>query len=259
MEERTRDGLKLAFDQTGTGSPPVVLVHGWTCDRSYFAPQRDHLAKRHRVLSVDLRGHGKSGRGKGPYSIAGFADDVAWLCRELGFQKPVIVGHSMGGMTAVEVAARHPDLPAAIVACDSPIAVPAPLAANLVAVSQELRKPDWRPAHRAFLSDALFIAADDSARKARILADMTSAPDDVTLGCWEAIVGADMDTALEKCKVPFLYLAAAGPLADFARLRELCPQVVIGQTVGAGHFHQLEVPDQVNAMIDRFLGVSGLG
>ena len=257
MEERSRDGVKLTFDQSGTGSPPVVLVHGWTCDQSYLAPQRDHLAKRHRVVSVDLRGHGKSDR-KGPYSIAGFADDVAWLCGELGFRKPVIVGHSMGGMTAVEVAARHPQLPAAIVVCDSPLAVPAPLAANLAAVSQELRKPDWRPAHRAFLSDALFIDADDSARKARILADMTSAPDDVTLGCWEAIVGADTDAALRNCKVPFLYLAAAAPLADFTRLRELCPKVVIGQTVGAGHFHQLEVPEQVNAMIDRFLVVSGL-
>ena len=53
-----------------------------------------------------------------------------------------------------------------------------------------------------------------------------------------------------------LYLAASPPLADLARLRELNPQVVIGQTVGAGHFHQLEVPEQINAMIERFLGLS---
>jgi len=58
-----------------------------------------------------------------------------------------------------------------------------------------------------------------------------------------------MNTAI----LEFLYLAAASPLADLARLRELCPHVMIGQTVGAGHFHQLEVPVQVNAMIDRFL------
>ncbi len=255
MGFKVRDGVKLAFEETGQGGPPVVLVHGWTCNRSYFAPQRDHLAGKHRVVSVDLRGHGESDKPEGPYTIAGFADDVAWLCRELALTKPVVIGHSMGGMTALEVAARHPELPGAIVVCDSPMAVPAPLAANLVAVSAEFRKPDWRPAHRAFLSDALFIANDDPARKARILADMTSAPDHVTLGCWDAIVGADMEGALRKCKAPFLYLAAASPLADLARLRELCPQVVIGQTVGAGHFHQLEVPAQVNAMIDRFLAL----
>jgi pimeloyl-ACP methyl ester carboxylesterase len=252
MAFRARDGVKLAFEETGHGDP-VVFVHGWTCNRSYFAPQRDHLARRYRVVSVDLRGHGESDKPPGPYTIAGFADDVAWLSRELGLVKPVVIGHSMGGMTALEIAARHPDLPGAIVVCDSPMALPAPLAANLVTVSADFHKPDWRPAHRAFLSDVLFIASDDPARKQRILADMTSAPDHVTLGCWDAIVGADMEGALRRCKAPFLYLGAATPLADFARLRELSPHVVIGQTVGAGHFHQLEVPVQVNAMIDRFL------
>jgi pimeloyl-ACP methyl ester carboxylesterase len=256
MEHRSRDGVKLAFDQIGSGSPPLVLVHGWTCNHGYFAPQREHFSKRHRVVSVDLRGHGQSDAAAGEYTIAGFADDVAWLCRELGLSKPVIVGHSMGGMTALELAARHPDLMSAIVVCDSPVAVPAALAPNLAAFAAELHKPNWRTAHRTFLSDALFIAADDPQRKAQILADMTSAPATVVQGCFDAIMAADMEGAARKCKVPFLYLAAAAPLADFAKLRQLCPQVVIGQTVGAGHFHQLEVPDQVNAMIDRFLQVS---
>ena len=60
MEHRARDGVKLAFDQIGSGSPPLVLVHGWTCNHGYFAPQREHFSKRHRVVSVDLRGHGQS-------------------------------------------------------------------------------------------------------------------------------------------------------------------------------------------------------
>ena len=258
MENRIRDGVKLAFTDTGAGSAPVVLIHGWTCNHTYFAPQREHLAKHRRVVSVDLRGHGESDKPKQAYTISGFADDVAWLCGELGIERPVVIGHSMGGMTALELAARHPGLPSAVIACDSPMAVPAALAANLGEVAKQLREADWRPAHRAFLDGALFIADDDPERRARILADMTSAPDHVTLGCFEAILSADMEGAAKKCKVPFLYLAAAGPLADFSRLQALSPQVVIGQTVGAGHFHQLEVPEQVNAMIDRFLRVSKL-
>ncbi len=143
MAFRTRDGVKLSFEETGHGKA-VVLIHGWTCDRSYFAPQRDHLARTHRVVSVDLRGHGESDKPQGPYTIAGFADDVAWLCQDLGLVKPIVIGHSMGGMTALEVAARHPDLPRAIVACDSPMAVPEPLASNLGAISADFHKPDWR-------------------------------------------------------------------------------------------------------------------
>lgn len=258
VEHRVRDGVRLAFSDTGSGAPPVVLIHGWTCDHTYFAPQREHLAKHHRVVSVDLRGHGESDKPKQAYTISGFADDVAWLCGELGLERPAVIGHSMGGMAALELAVRHPGLPSAIVACDSPMVVPAALAATFVELAKQLRQPDWRPAHHAFLAGALFIDDDDPERKARILADMTSAPDHVTLGCFEAILSADMEGAAKKCKVPFLYLAAAGPLADFSRLQALCPQVVIGQTVGAGHFHQLEVPEQVNAMIDRFLRISKL-
>lgn len=258
MKHLVRDGVKLCFDDTGSGAPPVVLVHGWTCNHSYFAPQRDHLARRHRVVSVDLRGHGESDKPEGRYSPSDFADDLVWLFGELRLEKPIVIGHSMGGVIALDLAARHPGVPRAIVACDSPIVLPSQLVATLAGVGEQFRKPDWRTAHRAFLSDVLFIPADDPERKKRIIADMTAAPDHVTLECWKGIVAADSEAAAAKCKVPFLYIAAAGWLADPVRLRQLCPHVLLAQTAGAGHFHQLEVPEQVNAMIDRFFEVSGI-
>jgi pimeloyl-ACP methyl ester carboxylesterase len=53
------------------------------------------------------------------YTVAGFVDDVAWHCRVLGLKRPIVVGHSMGGNIALGLAARHPDLPSAIVMIDS--------------------------------------------------------------------------------------------------------------------------------------------
>jgi hypothetical protein len=53
-----------------------------------------------------------------------------------------------------------------------------------------------------------------------------------------------------------LNIQAASPLTDLARFQQLCPQLINGQTVGAGHFNQLEVPEQVNAMIERFLAIA---
>jgi pimeloyl-ACP methyl ester carboxylesterase len=256
MRHLTRDGVKLAYEDAGSGSPPIVFVHGWTCNHTYFAPQAAHFGERHRVVSVDLRGHGQSDKPDGPYSIGGFADDVAWLCGQLRLDHPVVVGHSMGGMVAVELAARYPNLPSAVVACDSPLVPAAPLMAAIADTAAKFHQAVWRPAHRAFLEQMLFIATDDPKRRDAILADMTSAPDAVTIGCFDAIAGANSEGAVAGCTVPFLYIAAAAILADFAKLRQLCPKVVTGQTVGAGHFHQLEVPDQVNAMIERFLALS---
>jgi pimeloyl-ACP methyl ester carboxylesterase len=51
-------------------------VHGWTCDRSFFAPQAEHFARRHRVVSVDLRGHGESDKPHGAYPVAAYADEL---------------------------------------------------------------------------------------------------------------------------------------------------------------------------------------
>jgi pimeloyl-ACP methyl ester carboxylesterase len=85
---------------------------------------------------------------------------------------------------------------------------------------------------------------------------MSSAPQHVMAGAYAALYAWDGETALKSCRVPLLSVAAAVPLTDPARLRELCPHAVTGQTVGAGHFLQLEVPEQVNAMIDRFLRIA---
>lgn len=255
MKHLVRDGVKLAYDDAGSGSPAFVMIHGWTCNNNYFAPQRDHFAKHHRVISVDLRGHGESDKPQQKYTIAGFADDVAWMCRELKLPKAVAIGHSMGGMVALELAASYPDQFSAAVACDSPIVPPESLKASFNTSREAFAKPDWRTFQRGFIANALFIPSDDPKRKEQILDEMTSAPEHVVKECFEAIAGHDSESAAKRCKIPFLHILAASPLSDTTKFRELCPTAQIGMTVGAGHFHQLEVPDQVNAMLDRFLEV----
>ena len=73
----------LGFDSAGEGDPHMLFLHGWCGDRSFFAPQFDHFSASHRVVSVDLPGHGES-RAPAAYTIDGLAADVAALGRELG-------------------------------------------------------------------------------------------------------------------------------------------------------------------------------
>ena len=92
-------GTTLAYEDRGAGKPAFVFVHGWACNRTFFAPQAEHFGRRHRVVSVDLRGHGESDKPQGPYPIAAYADDLAYMIEHLGLGKAVAVGHSSGGMT----------------------------------------------------------------------------------------------------------------------------------------------------------------
>jgi pimeloyl-ACP methyl ester carboxylesterase len=256
MKNVYRDGVALYYDEDGGGDPPMLFVHGWCCDHTYFAPQFEHFRKEHRCVAVDQRGHGRSDKPEQTYSMSAFAEDLAWVCNEIGVQKPVVVGHSMGGVIATQLAAQFPDLPSAIVLVDAPVAAPRGLREGLAPLFQALRSPGYRETAQGFVADRLFIDADDRERKQRIVDAMASAPQHVMASAFEQIFAWDDDEALPKVTCPVLNIQAAGPLNELPRFQQLCPQLINGQTVGAGHFNQLEVPDQVNAMIERFLAIA---
>jgi pimeloyl-ACP methyl ester carboxylesterase len=253
MKSVKRDGVRICYDEAGTAGPPILFVHGWCCDHSYFAPQLWHFATRHRVVAVDQRGFGQSDKPEQKYTIEGFADDLAFLCREIGLEKPAVVGHSMGGAISLALAARHPQLPRAIALCDPAVFFPAIVTAGIGAFVTALGTPGYREAAAGFVEQRLFGPKDDPVRRARITSHMLETPQHVMRSAFEHLLAFDSDSAARACKVPVLLIDAESPIVERQRFVNACPQLVCAQTAGAGHFHQLEVPDQINAMLERFL------
>lgn len=258
MPHLTRDGVRLYYKEAGGGEETMLFIHGWCCNHTYFDPQFEHYASSHRVVAVDLRGHGKSDAPEQKYTIHGFVDDVTWMCEQLGAERPIVVGHSMGGLTAFILAAQHPHLVRAAVFVDAPLLLPEDALAVRRPILETFWGDDYVNAAVAYANDRFFIDTDDPERRARVLEGIAAMPQRVLASAWQSILETDSMPAaqdLGERGLPMLYIGAARPLSDLTRLRELCPQVMLGQTAGAGHFCQLEVPEQVNAMIDRFLTV----
>ena len=91
------------------GAPPLVLLHGWLYDsHATWHRVAPTLSENYRVITVDLRNHGKTDRIRSRFEIADMADDVARLFDVLDLAGVPVVGYSMGGMTALELAIRHP-------------------------------------------------------------------------------------------------------------------------------------------------------
>jgi pimeloyl-ACP methyl ester carboxylesterase len=253
MATIVHNGVTLAYEDRGVGKPTFVFVHGWTCNRSFFAPQVAHFARQHRVVSIDLRGHGDSDKPQGPYTRAQDADDIAFVIEQLGLGPVVAVGHSMGGTIVLQLAAAHPACVVAIVMVDPAPFVFAPeqrtgVEAMVAAIEAGNQEP-----RRQFIANHLFLPTSDRKLVEDVLAVMLATPSHVAASAMRGDLAFDGPAVAAHCKVPALHLAATPPFNPPHRMTEWLPRVVNGWTVGAGHFNQLEAPDQVNAMIEGFL------
>lgn len=255
MPTLRRDGVELWYEEAGTGGPPLLLVHGFASNHSHLAPLFDHFRTSRRVVTVDRRGHGNSDKPEQDYTITGFADDLAWLSGELGLNRAVVVIHSMDAI-GLDFAARYPDLVEAVVILDGPTFPSAEFRAGLEQGLAGIRTPGYRDVVAYVADNIAFLPGDTSARKAAIVADLVATPQHVLVSTLAEYLAYDIPATVAKVDVPMLYVGAAFARAcDLSRFAELAPQTVIGQTVGAGHFLMLEVPDQVIGMMDQFLSM----
>jgi pimeloyl-ACP methyl ester carboxylesterase len=101
------NGINLYFETHGSGRP-LILLHGGLGSGEMFGPVIPALAERHRVIAVDLQGHGRTADIDRPIDIQLMADDIAALIDHLGLDKPDLVGYSLGGGVALQTAAKYP-------------------------------------------------------------------------------------------------------------------------------------------------------
>jgi pimeloyl-ACP methyl ester carboxylesterase len=111
-------GISIHFDESGSG-PPVVLGHSFLCSGEMWAPQLPALSERFRVVNVDYRGHGRSERAEKPCSLYDLMADQLAVLDELGIERAVWAGLSIGGMVALRAALTAPERVAGLMLLDT--------------------------------------------------------------------------------------------------------------------------------------------
>jgi pimeloyl-ACP methyl ester carboxylesterase len=132
----TINGVKIHYYRSGGRQQPIILLHGVSDSGLCWGRTARDLSAKYDVIMVDAQGHGLSGRAGKDFSYESHTKQVAGLVKELGLEKPVIMGHSMGAGTAAGVAAEYPGLPKAIILEDPPWSALAPHPQN----AEESRK-----------------------------------------------------------------------------------------------------------------------
>jgi len=242
------DDIPIAFEVDGSGARALVFVHGWSCDRSYWAEQMPVFAPRYRVVSIDLAGHGESGVGRSSWTMPLYGDDVAAVVKRLGLEDVVLIGHSMGGDVIVEAALRLGDRVRGLVWVD---------------VYRSLNEPDGTEDFEGFLSKVrgdfvaevqrfvrgFFLPTSDPALIERVVADMSSAPREIALDAMRhAITNEGPAIAgLRKLSAPVVAINPDYKPTDEASMLRFGVRPVIMS--GVGHMLMLEKPKRFNEIL----------
>ncbi|HVE50502.1 MAG TPA: alpha/beta hydrolase [Casimicrobiaceae bacterium] len=246
----------------GTRSPTVVLVHGWSCDRSYWDAQKDYLSGRYRVVTLDLAGHGRSARGRTGWTIAAFASDVTAVVGAVPTNDVVLVGHSMGGDVVLEAARSLRHSVRGVVWVDTYRQLSVFSSAEEVRSRLAPFESDFVHATRAFVRQ-MFREDADPALVERVVLHMSAAPPDIALAALESAwtFGANVPALLRELGVPVVAINPDQPATDHGSMQRHGVKVV--SISGVGHFPMLESAERFNAcltdVIDAFPANGGRG
>ncbi|HLW69463.1 MAG TPA: alpha/beta fold hydrolase [Candidatus Binataceae bacterium] len=256
--------VKVFYDTYGQGTP-IVFLHPWSTNGYIWYYQVFSFARTNQVIVIDHRGHGRSDKPAGGYSIQEHASDVRAVMDAAGAQKAIIVGNSIGGMMAMQFALSYPDRVKGLLILSSGTA----LGENMPKETAAAFQSDYLGTFGALMEGA--VSAKSKRERPEILdvmrahfAVQSNFPKhvfDSSLADPNGVFNWNIKSRLASIKAPTLVVAGeedqATPVEANKYLADNIPGAKLLTVKDVGHFHQLEKPLEFNATLKEF--VTGLG
>jgi pimeloyl-ACP methyl ester carboxylesterase len=249
----TLDGARIHYVNYGKGKEALILIHGWTMNADNWRDNVAELAKRNRVIAIDLPGHGQSDKPQTTYSMELFARAIEAVMRDAKVKRAVLVGHSMGTPVARQFYRRNPAKTLGIVIADGSLR-PFGNKAMLDQLIAGFRAPSYR--NQIDQMFAMMIGKNLSTdAQDRIKSSSLNTPQNVLVSAFEgmadpSIWGADQIT------VPVLAIMAKNPFYPpdvEASFRQIAPQMEFHMWDGVGHFVMMERPKDFDELVIAWL------
>ncbi len=245
---KSSDGTLIAYESLGAGSPALVFVHGWSCDRTYWSEQTEFFAADHQVVLVDLAGHGDSGRGRNDWTIPAYAQDIKAVVDDLGLGQVVLIGHSMAGSVIAEAGALMSDQVVGLIGVDTLHDIEETYTEEQIAGFSASMEANFPVAAQAFVR-SMFLADADTALVASITADMSAAPPVIAVSSIQHYLGWSIVAALDSYRPQVRCINAGLWPSNIEHGQAHCSQFTVRTMDGAGHFLFMEKPDEFNTIL----------
>lgn len=251
-------GQEIYYQDTGGDGVPLVLGHGFLMDHDMFAPQVEAFGARHRVITWDQRGHGRTVTTQEPFSYWDSAEDLAALLDHLKVGSAVVGGMSQGGFVALRFALRHPARTAGLVLIDSQAGTEDPDKA----LQYDLMHDVWVTSgpNEQLVGMVAAILIGNERPESEVWAAKWKERDPKALTqIYRALMDRDDITSrLGEIQAPAVVIHGAEDVAiDMALAEELCRRLPgcrgVVRIEGAGHASNLTHPARVNDAIEELL------
>lgn len=250
------NGISIHYLRTGGTKPPVVLLHGLMGNGACWAPLARALESEFDVVMPDARGHGGSSAPHHGYRYDDHASDVVGLIRGLDLSRPVLLGHSMGGMTAAVVANRDHGILRGLILVDPTFLSPER--------QREVHDSDVADQHKRALGLQKFdlvaqARARHPSRSTEIIELQAEARLKTCMAAFDVLTPPNPDyrDVVSAIDVPsLLIIGDSSPVVTLemaTELRGLNPRVRIEQVQGAGHGLPFEQPERLGEVVGSFL------
>jgi pimeloyl-ACP methyl ester carboxylesterase len=253
MSVRSSDGVAIRFQVSGQGEPTLVLVHGWAFDHHVWDGQVPALSARHRVVTLDLAGHGESGGSRAAWTMAAFGEDVKAVVEAVGAKQVVLVGHSMGGPVVLEAARRMPERVRGIVLVDTLLNVEERTAAAEVEAFARQLEADYKTMVAQMSGNYLFAPATPAAVRERVMRQAMALPAGVSVAMLRQVWAYDPLPALREIRAPIRAVNADKFPTNVEANRRHMPGYQAIIVPGSGHYPMLEDPARFDPALDQAL------
>ena len=248
------DGTPIRFEVTGEGEPTLVLVHGWALDRRLWDSHVAHLAERHRVVALDLAGHGDSGRQRAEWTMAAFGQDVVAVVDALGATEIVLVGHSMGGQVVLEAARRMPERVRGVVLVDTLLDVEERTPPEQIDAMARQLEDAYETTVAQMSTEHLFGPGTSQVVRERVLGAAKALPPDISIALLRQSWGYDPLPALRDIKARVRAVNADKFPTNLEVNRRHMPGYDAFIVKGTAHYLMLEDPARFGRALDEALG-----
>ena len=256
-EVMAADGVSIAYERPGSGSPAVIFIHGWANDRSVWRDQLAHFSDKYDVIGIDLPGYGASGAGRLAPTIESYGDDINSVIQTLKLEKVVLVGFSMGALVAVDAAGRYPDQVAGVILVDQLHDPEAKIPADqLPAIVDFYMGLVANPTKEALLENG-FYRHDTEESFARIATMLSGG---VRPGWKEALIDAltwlneDCTTAISKVAVPIIAINSDVEPTKVDVFRKYAPSFEAKIIPNTAHLVMWDAPETFNQQLEESIG-----